>query len=179
MATEAAQAGEARAAVSDRLRRLARTRASLDALSAELEAGLLTVRRRRQGAIARLRRRLDAMLSELEAYCRAERDAVLPEGRKSLLTPFGEVSFRRAEPSLLIEDGAEEEVCAALKERDLGDLVRVRESVDRRALRRALEEGRLSEQELRRMGLKLVERDEAFGCKIRHDALVAVGGQGA
>ncbi len=178
MAGEAARNTEARAAVTQRLRRLARAQARLDALSAELEGELLGVRRRREGAIARLQRRLDAMLTDLETYCRAEKDAVLPDGRKSLVTPFGEVSFRRAEPSLVLEDNAEEEVCAALRARDLGDLVRVRESVDRRALRRALEEGRLGVKDLRRIGLELVEREDAFGYKLRREALVAVGGQG-
>ena len=180
MAAETAEVLEARSTVTDRLRRLATAQARLDALSAELEAELQAVRRRRDGAIARLQRRVDGMLSELEAYCRAERDAVLPEGRKSLVTSFGEVSFRKAEPSLVMEDGAgEEEVCAALKARDLGDLVRARESVDRRALRKALDEGRLGDRALRRIGLKLVEKEDVFGCKIRRDALVAVGGQGA
>ncbi len=178
MATDAARTAEARAAVTDRLRRLARAQARLDALSAELEAELLGVRRRREGAIGRLRRRLDTMLAELETFCRAEKDAVLPDGRKSLVTPFGEVSFRRAEPALLVEDGAEVDVCAALRARDLADLVRVRESVDRRALRRALEEGRLGVRDLHRIGLELVEREDAFGCRLRREALAAVGGQG-
>lgn len=180
MVAESAQVLDARNVVSDRLRRLAQAQGRLDGLNAELEAELQAVRRRRDGAIARLQRRVDAMLSELETYCRAGRDAVLPEGRKSLVTAFGEVSFRKAEPSLVMEDGAgEEEVCAALTARDLGDLVRVHQSVDRRALRKALDDGRLSARELRRVGLELVEKDDVFGCKIRRDALVAVGGQGA
>ena len=180
MATESVGAIDARNTVTTSLRRLAQAQARLDALSAEMEAELQAVRRRRDGAIARLQRRVDGMLSELEAYCRAERDAVLPEGRKSLVTSFGEVSFRKAEPTLVIPDGAgEEEVCAALRARELADLVRVHESVDRRALRKALDDGRLSERELRRVGLELVEKEDVFGCKIRRDALVSVGGQRA
>ncbi len=178
MASETAQTADARAAVTERLRRLARAQARLDVLGAELEGELFRVRRRREGAITRLQRRLDAMLSELEAYCRTEREAVLPDGRKSLATPFGEVSFRKAESALELEDGTEEEkVCASLRARDMAHLVRVRESVDRRALRRAVEEGRLNERELRRLGLALVERDDAFGCRLRREAPAPVGGQ--
>jgi phage host-nuclease inhibitor protein Gam len=165
---------DARAVVTERLRRLCRGRAHLDALNAELEGELMEVRRRHEGAISRLQRRVDSMLGELEAYCRAEADSVLPEGRRSLVTAFGEVSFRRSEPALVIEDGAEGRVCAALRARDMADLVRVQEGVDRRALRRALQEGRLSARELRRIGVELVEQEDAFGCR-----LGAVGGQRA
>lgn len=178
MTSETARTTDPRAVVAERLRRLARAQSRLDVLSADLEGELFRVRRRRESAITRLQRRTDAMLSELESFCRAERDTVLPEGRKSLATPFGEVGFRSTGPVLELKDGAEEgHVCAKLRARDMADLVRVRESVDRRALRKAVEEGRLDEGDLRRMGLALVEREDAFNCRLRREAPAPVGGQ--
>jgi len=180
MARQTPETMEAREVVAEKLRRLARAQARLDALTVELERELQEVRRRHEGAIARLQRRVDRSLAELEEYCRAERDALLPAGRKTLTTPFGEVRFRKAEPSLVLNDGVEEsEVCEALRKLRLDELVRVRESLDRHALRKAVEDGRVDPAQLRPIGLSLVEREDLFGCKLRRDTLVAVGGPAA
>lgn len=165
--------------VAQRLRRIARTRARLQGLQADLEQELTAARRPYEGRIATLQARLDRLHADLEAYCRGERDAILPPSRKSLVTQYGEVAFRRADAAVRLREGlAEGEVCRLLRSAGLDYLVRVRESPDKTAVRRAIRQEAVSPEQLECCGLELVEGSERFYCKVWQDALVEVGRNG-
>ncbi len=187
MATEAVRApspkggiarhGSARTHVVRTLRDIAVARARLDRLQAQLEEELDAVRRCREARIAALQGRFDRLLGELQGFCRARRDAILPPGRKTLVTPLGEVGFRKAEPVLRLCAGVgEEDVCRLMRRARLDALLRVRETPDRAAVYKALEEGRLTREQLRRCGLELAGGEERFHFRLREDAGHAPGG---
>lgn len=165
MATAVLPVANARAAVAARLRRMARVKAQLESLCAELDRRLADVRRRCEGRITTLRERLDALEGELEALCRGHRADVFEEGRKSYRTPCGEVAFRKAEPVVQVRDDlTDADVCRLLRRSRLGRLIRTRESPDRQAVRRALAEAEVTHVRLERCGLVLVEAPEHFRC---------------
>ncbi|MHC5034516.1 MAG: host-nuclease inhibitor Gam family protein [Planctomycetota bacterium] len=167
MATELLEGKAPCAAVIGELRRIAATQVRLGRAQAELDEALDAVRRRYDRRLGLMRRRLSDLLGKLEAYCRANRGAVLPPGRKSQVTPFGIIGFRKGEASLELSDGlSEDDVCRLLRAADLGELVRVKEAPDRPAIRKALSEGRLDGEQLRQCGIKLTEGQERFHCKV-------------
>jgi phage host-nuclease inhibitor protein Gam len=176
MAIQAIDAEQAQSAVAQRLRRMALVRTRLDGLEAELERELASARRRYEARIEALQRRMEQQQAELEVYCRARRDAVLPLGRKSLVTQFGEVAFRSAEPSVQVREGlGEDDACRLLKAAGLESLVRARESPDKPAVRAALRQGTVTPRALARCGLELVDGEERFHCKLWQDALLEAG----
>ena len=156
----------ARAGVGARLRRIARLELNLAAAQTQLEEVLEAARRRYGPRVEQLRGRLSGHAAELEQYCRAERHVLFPPDRKSLVTPFGEVGFRKGEATVTIREGAsDEEACRRLRAAGLDALVRVREAPDRAAVRRALAQGEVSEARLRSCALEVVEGDERFHCR--------------
>jgi phage host-nuclease inhibitor protein Gam len=139
----------------------------LSKVQAELDEALDAVRRRYDRRLGLMRRRLSDLLSKLEAYCRANRHAVLPPGRKSLVTPFGVIGFRKGEAALGLRDGlSEADVSRQLRAAELGELVRVKEAPDRPAIRKALSEGRVDGEQLLQCGIELTEGPERFHCKV-------------
>lgn len=181
MATETLPIARPRSAVAAKLRRMAGVQARLDALSAELEQKLDVARRRYADRIGTLDQRLRDLTCELEAICRAQRDAVFADGRKSYRTPHGEVAFRKAEPAVRVRDGlTDTEVCRLLRRSRLARLVRTKESPDRPAIRKALAEADVTADRLERCGLDLAEQAEHFRCRISHPGLPSgrvVGGR--
>ncbi len=176
MGTELLNAVDPLLAVAQKVRRIARAQARLERLQAGLQGELDAVRRRYDRPIAAVRNRTDQLHADLEAHCRAERDAILPPGRKSLTTPFGEVGFRKAEAAIRLRDGlTEAEVCRMLQRVHLDELVRVRLSPDKPAVRKALAEERVGPDQLSRCGLVVVNGPERFHCRIRRDAVLEVG----
>lgn len=176
MAVELLNAAGPRAVVAEKLRRIGRAQSHLERLQAELGRDLDAVRRRYDSRVASLQNRTAQLRADLEAHCRAERRAILPPGRKSLSTPFGEVGFRKAEPAIRLREGfTDGEVCRMLRQAKLDHLVRVKDSPDKQAVRKALSEERVNLEQLAQCGLEAVEGLDRFHCKIRQDALVEVG----
>ena len=156
----------ARARVGAHLRRIARLELDLAAAQTELDEVLEAARRRHGPRVEQLRNRLSRQAAELEQYCRAERHVLLPPGRKSLVTPFGEVGFRKGEAAVVIREGAsDEEACRRLRAAGLDVLIRVRAAPDKAAVRRALAQGEVSEARLRSCALEVVEGEERFHCR--------------
>jgi len=171
MAAKLLKTPSARSQVVEKLRGIAVAQARLERLRAQLEEELDAVRRCQDRRIAGLQGRVERLLADLEALCRAERDLILPAGRKTFVTPHGEVGFRKCEPVIRVRDGlGEGDVCRLLRQARLESLLRVREAPDKAALHKALAEGRLSCQQLRRCGLELDEGEERFHCKLREQA---------
>jgi len=181
MATATLPIARPRSAVAAKLRHMAGVQARLDVLSAELEQKLDVARRRYAGRIGTLQQRLRELTCELEAICRAQRDAVFADGRKSYRTPHGEVAFRKAEPAVRVRDGlTDSEVCRLLRRSRLARLVRTKQSPDRAAIRKALAEADVTADRLERCGLELTEQAEHFRCRISRPGLPAgraVGGR--
>lgn len=179
MTTELLAPAAARAQVAQKLRRLARAQVRLERVQAELDEQLDAVRQRYDGRVASLQDRLSRMLADLEAHCRGEREAILPPGRKSLVTPSGEVGFRKGEPTVRLCEGlAEEEVCRLLRAAQLAELVRAKEAPDKPAVRKALRDGRVSREQLRRCGLELADGRDRFYCKVGHGGPNGLAGAG-
>jgi phage host-nuclease inhibitor protein Gam len=171
---------DVRRTASDRIRRLAalqRRRARLEsAQDAELDA----VRRRYSRRLTALHERAGVLEAELEGLCRRHRAAVFPAGRKSWVTPFGKVSFRKAEPRVELQPSLEDaEVCRLLRRSRLGRLVRVLERPDRSAMRRELAEGRLSAARLERCGLAVTQPPERFRLTVAREPAAVGPGEGS
>ncbi|MGD2175673.1 MAG: host-nuclease inhibitor Gam family protein [Candidatus Brocadiaceae bacterium] len=165
-----------RTAVSRKLRKIHRVHQRLASLRADLERELQEARERYQARIAAGERRLRRLKGELEDFCRRRRHSIVPEGRKSLETPFGRVGFRRGRTSVRrSEDITQREVCRRLREAGLPELIRLKERPDRRAIGRALREGDLDRALLQSCGLRVVEARDRFHCKVHSDALVEAG----
>lgn len=168
MGTELLKPASARSQVVERLRRICAAQACLDRLQAQLDVELDAVRRCHDRRIAALQGRLSRLTADLEGFCRAERESVLPAGRKGLVTPLGEVGFRKSEPAVRLLDGVTEDgACRLLRQARLAYLVRVRESCDKAAVHKQFAEGRLTAERLRRCGLAVEEGEERFHCKLR------------
>jgi len=163
--------GQARRVVAESLRRIGRLQERIDGLRRELARRVDAVRTPYERRIGALEGRLERRRADLEAYCRGRRDELLPPGRKSLRTPFGEVGFRLAEPSVRLRPGRDESaVCRLLRRAGLEELIRVTERPDRRAVRAALDAGRVTRRLLARCGLELVPGGERFHCNPRAGA---------
>jgi len=158
------------------LRRIARVRVQLDEAQAQLQAQLAAVRQGFSRRIEAYRARMTRLHDQLERFCREHREDILPPGRKTLATAFGEVSFRRSEAQIRVRDGLEgDDVCRLFKAAGLHSLVRVTEAPDKAAVRSALRDGGISAGQLRDCGLEVVHGPDRFYCKVRTDALVRVG----
>ena len=156
-----------RRAVCETLRRMAGAKGRLDLLQADMERELEAVRRRYRGRLRPLEGRLRALGEQIEALCRAERDQVFPDGRKSFATAHGEVGFRKAEPAVALAEGMDEAaVCRLLRKARLGRLVRVKQRPDRASIRKALAEGNVDAARLRGCGVELVDLPDHFRCRL-------------
>jgi phage host-nuclease inhibitor protein Gam len=177
---ESPKDSRARALVARRLRRLASLQSQLDACRAEMAQEAALVSRRYTEREAALQARVEEQLADLERRCRHGRDSLFPPGRKTLSTPFGEVAFRKADPSVATVEGvAEDDACRLLRQAGLAAFVRVLEKVDRAAVRSALRRESVTPAELGRCGLVLLEGPERFYCKVWQHGLVEAGGRSA
>ncbi len=156
-----------RAALGRKLRAVARASDRLAGLRAELQGKIAEVRGRYERRIAAAEARLERLREALEAFCRDNRNSLLPEDRKSLQTPRGTVGFRRSPPSVRLREGVTKpEAAEMLLRNDLSEFVRVRRSPRRRALRRAVTESRFDRERLRECGMQFIEGEETFYCKV-------------
>lgn len=107
----------------------------------------------------RLERRTDTieqMANELRLECEDSREELLTGRKKSVETLFGRVGWRKQGRRLKTQKGVKtDEVADRLKENGHGDLIRTVEKPDKRAIKSALKEGRLTVDQLKRMGLIL------------------------
>ncbi len=168
--TTAARAGEnlAERAVARRLRKLAAVAAERDRLKAELERDLAAVHERYGAGLQSAEGRLKRLAHSLERFCRTRRDLLVGDGRKSLATECGEIAFRRVPSAVEVREGCDgDDACRRLLECGCNELVRVRRTLNRGAVRRAVESGRLGEGELKRAGLCIVPRPDAFRWRLR------------
>jgi phage host-nuclease inhibitor protein Gam len=157
-----------RAVVTDMLRRMAHLQVRLDALEADLQEAVERVQAGRGGRIAATRARLEGLARRLEAVCRAERDALIPPGRKGLDIEWGRIGFRAVGPAVGIRVGtAERDVCRALRRAGLRHLVRTRETPDATAVRKALSGGMTDRRTLSRCGLEVQDRPDSFHYAVR------------
>jgi len=157
--------------VAVRVRRLARMQMQRQRLVDELTERIEQVRAPLVRRIEALDARAAALHDDIEVYCRAGRDELFPQGRRSLKMSHGTVAFRRGTDSVRRRDGlTDAEVCAGLRAERLGRFVRTKESPDRAALRRALREGRLTVERAARCGMELHPGVETFRCDLHsHD----------
>ncbi|MFW6189439.1 MAG: host-nuclease inhibitor Gam family protein [Planctomycetota bacterium] len=164
--------------IAGRLRRLGRATARLERLQGRLEAEMDEVRQSYERNIQRARRRVERLRAGLEDFCRQRRDEVLPDGRKSLATPFGRIGFRSRRPKVDLSPEADSDrVCRHLQDRGLGDVVTVKRRLNRTALRRALRDGRIDREQLAELGVELRERPESFRCRLNTEVLSTAGGE--
>jgi len=152
-----------------KLRRLARTQRRLERLDAELTARLDALTALYTGRIGALRSAVERMRSDIERLCRTRRDALMG-GRRSLVTAYGTVGFRRAGPSVHIEPRMLEAACEELCRRGLAHLVRVRREADKPAIKRALAEGGVTAELLSEWGIRVNEGEERFYCYVNDGA---------
>jgi phage host-nuclease inhibitor protein Gam len=180
MTEHAAESVPSAEAVGRRLRRIAAVELRLAALRADLDRALDAVRRRHDARLSAVSRRLARLTDDLELFCRTHRAAVLPPGRKTLATPFGEVGFRRAELAVVLAEGATAaDVCAHLRRARLGRLVRASYCLDRPAIRRAAADGGVALDRLARCGIALEQPPDSFRYKVRREpAAIGAPGEG-
>jgi len=165
MSTQTIPATKAKSVLREKMALLARKQLELERVEAELNTRVEALKGLYAGRIASLQSTVENMRRGIERLCRRERDALLGESARSLRTPHGRVGFRRCAARVALRDGADEaKVCAALRGRGLDELVRVKESPDRGAIRRAHEEGDLGDELLAECGLHVVEGEENFYC---------------
>lgn len=107
----------------------------------------------------RLERRtetIEQMANELRLECEDSREELLTGRKKSVETLFGKIGWRKQGRRLKTQKGVKtDEVAERLKEQGHSDLIRTVEKPDKRAIKAALKEGRLTIDELKRMGLIL------------------------
>ncbi len=173
-------AGQAHQRLRRQMRGLARTTCRMQSLQAEYDAQVDALRRRYGARLASLHDRAAALSDALESLCRGPAGCLFLSGRKSLTTPQGEVGFRRCEPAVRLADGVDdEEAVRRLRCAGLADLVRARSAPDKRALRKAVREGRVDIEVLRGCGLELAAAPDRFYCRIRHEpAPTPIGAHG-
>ena len=152
-----------RAAVNRRLLDIARRRRELIRLQAEMNARLDAVRKEHSDLLNACRQHLGALENRFAHFCRKNRRALVPDGRKSLRTDAGLTGFRTAPPSVRIRRGvSQDEVCRRLRARGLSALVRVRETPDRCAIHEAVQAGRVEASLLSRCGVSIANPQESF-----------------
>lgn len=159
--------GAAVSALTIRMRQLACKEVELGRLRTELNSRLEAVKGVYERRITALEGAAGRMRDGIERYCRANRDALLPDGLKSVRTLYGRAGFRRSGSQVVLDDGLDDErVCCALREREMDGLVRVRKSLDRTAVKRALQVGEADEKLLAACGIRLAGGGEAFYCVV-------------
>jgi phage host-nuclease inhibitor protein Gam len=167
MSVETIPAGAAVSALTVRMRQLACKELELSRLRTELDSRLEAVKGVYERRITALEGAAGRMRGGIERFCRAQRDALMPDGVKSVRTLYGRAGFRRGAPQVVLDDGLDDEkVCRALQEREMDGLVRVRALLDRAAVKRALEAGEADEELLAACGIRLGGGDEAFYCVV-------------
>ena len=175
MSVELLSVGRANAALTRSMRHLARKELELDRRRAELNSRLEAVKGVYEQRITALERAVAREREGIEQFCRAQRDLLIAGSPKSIRTPYGRVGFRRNGSQVVLAEGVDDEgVCCALRERGLDGFVRVRQSLDRTTVKRALEAGETDEVLLAACGIRLGHSAETFYCVIER----VVGGGG-
>ena len=167
MSTQTAGARRAVSVLCGKMRRLAREQVELERAESELNTRLEAVRGVYAQRITRLRAGADRLRDGIEQFCRRERAALLNGGARSVVTPHGKVGFRRTGPQVVLEDGRDvEEACHEMCGTDLAHLVRARHTLDKSAIKRALERGEVAETALARCGVRVTQGGETFYCQV-------------
>ena len=149
------------------MRLLARRELELDRVRAELNSRLEAVKAVHERRITSLEAAAARHRDGVERFCREHRDTLMPAGPKSVRTPYGTAGFRQTAPQLLLDEGQDgERACRTLRERKLTQFIRVRDSLDRTALKRALLAGEADEKLLAACGVRLTQGVEAFYCVV-------------
>ena len=75
---------------------------------------------------------LEVALDGLFAYCQANREELMPPGRKTISWPTGEISWRMTPPKVGIRDV--KKVLAGLRQLGLSRFIRTKEEIDKEAI---------------------------------------------
>lgn len=138
----------------------------LDSVTQHYTAKLKPLRERRQQAEAAL----------LKAFSDARGELLEGEG-KTLKLGFGELSLRMGQARLDLAAGVSEaEAIARLREARSRRYLREKVTIDRNAVKKALDQGRLDESSLAALGRELIQGEETASVKLNHEALRAVVG---
>jgi len=149
-----------------RLRNVGRKQRRLALLEADLQEEVERVRARYAGRIAACRATVERLRRQVEVFSRDNRNALLPGRRKSLLTDSGVIGFRQTPARVCCRAGhGTGEICRRLRREGLDRFIRIREELDKPAIKKAWQEHAVSEKELARLGIELSESGEEFYLK--------------
>lgn len=168
MSVETIPAGAALSALTVRMRQLGCKEIEIERLRAELNSRIEAVKGLYEHRIAALEAAAAHLRGSIEQLCRARREALMPDGVKSVRTLYGRAGFRRSGPQVVLDDGLDEDgACSALRGKGLDSLIRLRQSLDRPAVRRALDAGEAGERLLAACGVRVTDGGEAFYCVVQ------------
>ena len=146
-----------RAEAETALGEIAATTAHLNELKAQLDQELTSVRKCYEERIDTLSKKIETQSGLLQQWAEASPEE-FPEGRKSIELLHGRLGFRTSTPSLKTIAGWTFKKALEVIARPF---VRVKEDLDKEGVLAAYARGELTDTELKRVGLRVVQ-DEAF-----------------
>lgn len=161
------------------LRKIGEAELELERLQNDMNAELNAVTLRHEAQIGPLRRRLDELNARLEASVKANRLALFENDSQTLQLGLGQVRFRRAPARVEPAEGVDmQEVVRRMRKARRRQFYRLVPRLDKAALNRAASAGLLDDEELDKLGLRVVEGGESWTIQTDHEAIRAAVGRG-
>jgi phage host-nuclease inhibitor protein Gam len=157
--------------VDKQLRAIGQAALKIEALEAELDAGLQKVRESYDARLAKLRARRTNLEAELVAECQKARGELFEDGVRTLACGFGTISYRRKPASLHVREGLKEDDVIEGLPAKLRRFIRIKRSLDKRAIIAAAQAGELRKRELEKGGLTVVDGQEVWFVRPSHEAI--------
>ncbi|MBF0628899.1 MAG: host-nuclease inhibitor Gam family protein [Magnetococcales bacterium] len=131
---------------------IAHLKRSIDAIEADMNESIDKIKRSAEAFSAPRRMRLDALTNGLSAFAEFNKESVFAH-RRGVELSFGMMGFRRSSELKPQGRGTWAQVLEKIKELGIPEALRVREDVNREALRG------WSEERLKLLGVRRVEKD--------------------
>lgn len=139
-----------------RLLALGRKQLRLERIQAEMQAEIDSIKEQYSDRLEGRAATVEQKAQELRLACEDSREVLLTGRKKSVDTIFGTVGWRKQGERVKTQDGVSTtEAAERLLDRGHDDLVRRKPKPAKSAIKKALDDGRLTEDELHRIGLQI------------------------
>ena len=155
-----------------RLLALGRKKLKLEQIEAEMQAEIDDIKEQFSDRLERRASTVESMAQRLRLSCEDSRDELLTGRKKSVDTIFGTIGWRKQGERVRTQDGVSTtEAAQRLIDRGFDDLVRRKPKPAKSSIKKAVNDGRLSEDELHRIGLEISGGDEDWWYEINRESV--------
>ncbi len=155
-----------------RLLSIGRKKLALEQIEAQMQEEIDEVKEQYSDRLEGRAETVEQMAQSLRLACEDSRDVLLTGRKKSVDTVFGSIGWRKQGERVKTQDGTSTtEAAERLLDRGHEDLVRRKPKPAKSAIKKALDDDRITEEELNRIGLEITGGEEDWWYELNRERI--------